>query len=86
MPMELRAIWSPNSYDGRRFVSGDQSGRTSAPINPHRVQTTRARRPHARLVTRHELTHGGLNLGRTCTGNTRFQAGPLRPSPRMVDP
>jgi hypothetical protein len=41
MPMELRAIWSPNSYDGRRFVCGDQSGRTSAPINPHRVQTIR---------------------------------------------
>jgi hypothetical protein len=24
---------------GRRFVCGDQSGRTSAPINPHAVQT-----------------------------------------------
>jgi hypothetical protein len=25
-------------YNGRRFVCGDQSGRTSAPINPHAVQ------------------------------------------------
>jgi hypothetical protein len=26
-------------YDGRRFVRGDQSGRTSAPIRPQAVQT-----------------------------------------------
>ena len=26
-------------YDGRRFVTGDQSGRTSAPIRPQAVQT-----------------------------------------------
>jgi len=26
-------------YDGRRFVTGDQSGRTSAPISPQAVQT-----------------------------------------------
>jgi len=29
-------------WDGRLFVCGDQSGRTSAPINPHAVQTIRA--------------------------------------------
>jgi hypothetical protein len=26
-------------YEGRRFVCGDRSGRTSAPISPHAVQT-----------------------------------------------
>jgi hypothetical protein len=26
-------------YDGRLFVCADQSGRTSAPIRPHAVQT-----------------------------------------------
>jgi hypothetical protein len=26
-------------HDGRRFVRGDQSGRTSAPISPQAVQT-----------------------------------------------
>jgi hypothetical protein len=30
-----------NRAKGRRFVCGDQSGRTSAPINPHAVQTIR---------------------------------------------
>jgi len=28
-------------YGARRFVCGDQSGRTSARINPHAVQTIR---------------------------------------------
>jgi hypothetical protein len=28
-----------NVHDGRRFVSGDQFGRTSAPISPQAVQT-----------------------------------------------
>jgi hypothetical protein len=28
-------------FNGRLFVCSDQSGRTSAPINPHAVQTIR---------------------------------------------
>jgi len=73
MPMELRAIWSPNSYDDRRFVCGDQSGRTSAPINPHRVQTIREhsdrtgvssgsqRRSQAYFQTRMKVGWGFMN-------------------------
>jgi hypothetical protein len=30
-----------SAYARRLFVCADQSGRTSAPINPHRVQTIR---------------------------------------------
>jgi hypothetical protein len=30
-----------SDYDGRLFVRGDQSGRTSAPISPQAVQTIR---------------------------------------------
>jgi hypothetical protein len=42
LPIHLScANAADTAYDGRLFVCGDQSGRTSAPINPQAVQTIR---------------------------------------------
>ena len=35
----MKVLRNGTDYDGRLFVSGDQFGRTSPPINPHAVQT-----------------------------------------------